>query len=122
VPGLGIDGIDKRRGPFKFSQLYSDSGGASRFFYCAKASRTERGKDNKHPTVKPVALMEYLCKLITPLGGLILDPFMGSGTTGMAAKKLGFRFVGIEKDAGYYRIAEKRIAAIMPGLFPGEGA
>lgn len=118
---------------------YSASiGGASRFFYCAKASKSERnagceglpvvpqhrngaglgeGLDpmapsygqNHHPTVKPIKLMEYLCKLITPLGGTILDPFMGSGSTGVAAKKLGFGFVGIEREAEYVAIAKRRI-------------
>lgn len=88
---------------------YKDSGGASRFFYCAKVSKSERGVDNKHPTVKPIKLMEYLCKLITPPKGIVLDPFMGSGTTGIAAKNLGFDFIGIELDKDYFEIAEKRI-------------
>jgi len=67
---------------------------------------------NHHPTVKPLALMRYLCRLVTPPNGLILDPFMGSGTTGMAAKAEGFRFVGIEISAEYCEIAEKRIGAM----------
>ena len=67
---------------------------------------------NFHPTVKPLALMRYLCRLVTPPGGLILDPFMGSGTTGMAAKAEGFRFVGIEKEAEYCEIAERRIRSV----------
>lgn len=66
---------------------------------------------NYHPTVKPVALMSYLVKMVTPPGGVILDPFMGSGTTGVAASRDGFVFVGIERDAGYYSIAEARINA-----------
>jgi site-specific DNA-methyltransferase (adenine-specific) len=124
---------------------HSDSGGASRFFYTAKASRKEReagleGMDgrkqgqrygnvqdarphtsegyeysrkptsNHHPTVKPIALMRWLCRLVTPKGGLILDPFTGSGTTGCAAVLEGFRFVGVEREPEYAAIAEKRIA------------
>ncbi len=64
---------------------------------------------NNHPTVKSVALMQYLCRLITPPGGIVLDPFMGSGSTGIAAVKEGFRFAGIEMDEGYFEIAVKRI-------------
>lgn len=120
---------------------YGDAGGASRFFYVAKASRAERneglGEDfdekpllwssgtrnpgsfqaegtkraakNNHPTVKPVALMRYLVRLVTPPGGLILDPFMGSGTTGVAAIREGFRFIGIDREADYVEIADARI-------------
>lgn len=87
-----------------------DTGGASRFFYCAKASKKDRGEDNKHPTVKSTKLMEYLIKLITPPAGTVLDPFMGSGSTGVAAKRLGFGFVGIEKETEYFKIAAKRIS------------
>lgn len=83
--------------------LHNDSGGASRFFYVAKASRTDRGNLNTHPTVKPVELMRYLVKLITPTGGLVLDPFAGSGTTGQAALAEGFRCVLIEREAEYVR-------------------
>ena len=87
-------------------------GDASRFFYCAKPSRAERnvpGFDNFHPTVKPVALMSYLAKLVTVPGGTILDPFLGSGTTGVAAKAEGFDFIGIERDREYAVIAALRI-------------
>lgn len=86
-----------------------DSGGASRFFYVAKASKRERGDGNHHPTVKPIKLMEYLVRLITPPGGTVFDPFMGSGTTGIAAKSLGFGFVGIERSEEYFEIAKRRI-------------
>jgi DNA modification methylase len=86
-----------------------DSGSAARFFYCAKASKKDRGGSNKHPTVKPTDLMRYLCRLITPPGGVILDPFMGSGSTGKAAILEGFRFIGIEKEAEYLEIAKARI-------------
>ncbi len=94
-----------------------DSGGASRFFYVAKASKRERNAGcevNGHPTVKPIKLMEYLCKLITPPGGIILDPFCGSGSTGVAAVNLGFKFIGIEREKEYGEIAEKRIANARP--------
>ena len=64
---------------------------------------------NYHPTVKPVSLMRYLCRLITPPNGIVLDPFMGSGSTGIAAKMEGVDFIGIEKDEGYFKIAEARI-------------
>lgn len=79
---------------------YGDTGGASRFFYTAKASRTERN-GSTHPTVKPVDLMRYLCRLVTPRGGLVLDPFAGSGTTGQAALAEGFRCILIEREAEY---------------------
>lgn len=84
-------------------------GSAARFFYCAKASKSERGPGNTHPTVKPLALMRYLVRLVTPPGGTVLDPFMGSGTTGLAAAAEGFRFVGIERDEAYFEIARRRL-------------
>jgi site-specific DNA-methyltransferase (adenine-specific) len=123
---------------------YGDSGSAARFFYCAKASKADRdegceglplrkegtwggeeddlsdGKKkihpsrNHHPTVKPTALMRYLCRLVTPPGGVVLDPFAGSGSTGKAAILEGFRFIGIEREAEYVEIAKARIAAAMP--------
>ena len=134
---------------------FGDSGSAARFFYCAKASTSERNagieeakgstggkgggirrvcefcgtnalepeackcevkswinplKKNFHPTVKPIALMEYLCRLVTPPGGTILDPFMGSGSTGIAALRLKFEFIGIEMSEEYVEIAATRIA------------
>ena len=94
---------------------YSDIGGASRFFYCAKASRKERGEGNNHPTVKPIKLMEYLITLITPPNGIVLDPFFGSGTTGVAAVNLGFHYIGFELDKTYCDIAAKRISDITKG-------
>ena len=84
-------------------------GGASRFFYCAKVSKKERGVNNRHPTVKPKGLMTYLIKLVTPPGGKVLDPFMGSGSTGLAAKEEGFDFIGIEREPEYFEIAKARI-------------
>jgi len=127
-----------------------DSGGASRFFYCPKASRSERNagceglegkvyapsggaqsaaargegydegqgiglnrvslRQNHHPTVKPVALMRWLVRLIAPPGGLVLDPFMGSGTTGVACMQEGREFIGVECEPEYIAIAEARIS------------
>lgn len=117
---------------------FNDSGGASRFFYCAKTSRAERNAGllenlprtrnpckryqqdaserwvkravNKHPTVKPINLMRWLVRLVTPPGRIVLDPFLGSGSTGCAAALEGFDFIGIEREAEYVRIAEARIA------------
>lgn len=127
------------------------NGGASRFFYVAKAPRSEReaglddlpprsggqatdredgsaglnspragagrggGVRNHHPTVKNVALMRWLCRLITPPGGIILDPFMGSGSTGIAALAEGFKFVGIEREPDYMEIARRRIEHAVRG-------
>jgi site-specific DNA-methyltransferase (adenine-specific) len=88
----------------------SDS--AARFFYCSKAGKKDRDLDehgNIHPTVKPVDLMRYLCRLVTQPRGTVLDPFMGSGTTGKAAMLDGFDFIGCEMDEQYYKIAEARI-------------
>jgi site-specific DNA-methyltransferase (adenine-specific) len=96
---------------------YGDEGSAARFFYCAKASRSDRndglgeGKSD-HPTVKPTELMRYLCRLVTPPGGTILDPFMGSGSTGRGAVMEGFNFIGIEQDAHYTAIARARVSAV----------
>lgn len=88
-----------------------DSGSAARFFYCAKASKRDRGEGNDHPTVKPNALMRWLVRLVCPQGGTVLDPFMGSGSTGVACVQEGMRFVGIDMDEHYCEIAEKRIGA-----------
>ena len=125
---------------------YGDQGNASRYFYCAKTSKDERNfglhgrksgqyssdgrakeienayqrnksvSANTHPTVKPVELMRYLVRLVTPKGGLVLDPFMGSGSTGMGAREEDFRFVGIEKEEEYYEIAKARIKNVKPQL------
>jgi len=98
---------------------YGDSGSAARFFYCAKASKSERDRGcerNNHPTVKPLALMKYLVKLISREGQTVLDPFMGSGTTGVAAKELGRSFIGIEISPKYFEIAKRRIDNTMENL------
>lgn len=91
-------------------QRHNDSGSVARFFYCAKASKAERGKDNKHPTVKPLKLMEYLVKLISRDDQLILDMFAGSGSTLVACKKLGRQFVGIEIEAEYCEIGKHKFS------------
>ncbi len=91
------------------SGVDSTIGSAARFFYCAKASKQDRDDGNTHPTVKPTALMRYLCKLVTQPNGIILDPFMGSGSTGKAAMLEGFRFVGIDITPEYIDIARARI-------------
>jgi len=103
-------------GSYKQTERFmTDSGSAARFFYCAKASRSERnagleGITNGHPCVKPISLISYLCRLTkTPTGGIVLDPFMGSGTTGIAAHLSGREFIGIEMDAEYFEIARRRI-------------
>ena len=126
----------------KVGTEHNDSGSAARFFYCAKANKSDRNegleefdlkreadrvsddgvggdnprnrtnklKLNHHPTVKPTALMRYLCKLVTRLGGVVLDPFCGSGSTGKAAILEGFMFIGIEKEFEYCEIANARIS------------
>ncbi len=91
-----------------------DAGTAARFFYEAKASKAERGAGNTHPTVKPLALMRWLCRLITPPGGTVLDPFLGSGSTAIAADQEGFHCIGIEREAEYMAIARARLTADAP--------
>lgn len=95
---------------------YADSGSAARFFYCAKTTTDERGEGNNHPTVKPVALMRWLVRLITPPGGTVLDPFMGSGSTLIAADAEQFHAIGCELSPDYAAIAERRIRAAA-GMF-----
>ena len=116
-------------------------GEAARFFYSPKADGTDRNEGldgparaagvgamrdggraskprvNIHPTVKPTDLMQYLCRLVTPPGGTVLDPFMGSGSTGKAAQMEGFRFIGCERDPDYFAIAKARIETAHGSLF-----
>lgn len=80
-----------------------------RYFYCPKINKKDREDMNNHPTVKPTELMLYLIKLVTPKGGTVLEPFMGSGSTGKAAIRGGYDFVGIEKEEEYLKIAKARI-------------
>jgi site-specific DNA-methyltransferase (adenine-specific) len=115
--GGGVIGINKGRFP---SNLIMDEEasnllqGQSRFFYCAKSSPAERSAGlndlNIHPTVKPIEIMRYLCRLITPPSGTVLEPFLGSGTTAIAALKEGFNIIGIEREAEYVEIAKARLA------------
>lgn len=100
------DGSDEATAPM---------GEASRFFYCAKASKKDRGDGNNHPTVKPQALMQYLIKLVTPEGAVVLDPFLGSGSTAVAAKLLGRHYIGYELSPEYFGMACKRIDAAKRG-------
>ena len=80
-----------------------------KYFYAPRATRKEKGSDNDHPTVKPVSLMEYLIKIYSPVGSTVLDPFCGSGTTGVAAKKQHRNFVGIDLSDHYTEIARQRV-------------
>jgi site-specific DNA-methyltransferase (adenine-specific) len=98
------------------NEFAANSGTASRFFYAAKANKADRA-GSKHPTVKPLALMRYLCKLVTPPGGRILDPFAGSGTTLQAADECGFSAVGIERESEYVADIRRRIEALTPAPF-----
>lgn len=117
--GGGCEAIDAGRWPANLvhdgsREIHDLLGSAARFFYCAKANKKERnaglGEDrNKHPTVKPIELMRWLCRLITPPGGIVLDPFVGTGTTGCAALLEGFLFVGIEREPEYCTIARQRL-------------
>jgi site-specific DNA-methyltransferase (adenine-specific) len=115
--GSGAEGQDACEAP-----RGADSGSAARFFYTAKASADDRNEElpsrvrNRHPTVKPVDLMRWLVRLIAPPGGAVLDPFMGSGSTGKAAALEGFDFVGCELDPVHAEIAELRISGA-GGLF-----
>lgn len=113
-PDRGTGGIWSESMGIPCGPQYGDDGSAARFFYCAKAGKSERNaglpKDtNIHPTVKPLELMKYLCRLITPPNGIILDPFAGSGSTLVAATLEGFNSIGIEMTADYLPIIEARI-------------
>jgi len=127
---MGMDGASNGiYGDFKSkgdngATFYNDKGSAARFFktcewsnedlwpliYCAKASKSDRGMGNTHPTVKPVSLMKYLIKLVTPPGGVVFDPFAGSGTTLVGAEEMGFGYVGIEKEKEHVEIINLRLA------------
>jgi len=104
-----MDWGNSRSDGTKVSGHFDNGGSAARFFYSAKASKADRA-GSKHPTVKPVSLMQWLCRLITPPGGTILDPFAGSGTTGAAARLEGFRAVLIEREAEYQQDIRNRFA------------
>jgi hypothetical protein len=106
-------GQDAASGYETLRDTYADTGGASRFFptfrYEAKASGADRGEGNTHPTCKPLALMRWLIRLVTPPGGLVLDPFAGSGTTLLAARNEGFNAIGIEMTEEYLPIIASRL-------------
>ena len=87
---------------------FRDTGSAARFFFCAKTSPAERD-GSIHPTMKPISLMRWLVRLVTPPGGLVCDPFLGSGTTALACLAEGMRCLGIEREAEYIAIARKRL-------------
>lgn len=114
---MGCEGMEEKEAGRGTSRRCASCGkpivGLTQTSKCDCDNRVEQHTRNRnhHPTVKPLALMRYLCRLVTPPNGLILDPFMGSGTTGMAAKLEGFRFIGIEKEAEYCEIAKRRIEA-----------
>ena len=134
----GTGGIWSASSGVPCGDQYGDSGSAARFFYCAKANKKDRNEGldgfplvkggsmngsetrpdrptnhpiraNHHPTVKPTDLMRYLCRLVTPPNGTVLDPFTGSGSTGKAAVLEGFSFIGVEQSEEYIKIAQARI-------------
>ena len=109
----GLEGMEETPKPYtEFRENWEDTKGHDTPY--GGAGRTQKVMKNNHPTVKPLSLMVYLSKLTaTPTGGIVLDPFMGSGTTGMACKKVGREFIGIELDEHYFEIAEKRIASVI---------
>ncbi len=116
--GYGPGDADGWRGNWhKRGASHNDTGTASRFFYCSKPSTAERNigqVENRHPTVKSAELMAYFCRLVTPPGGTVLDPFCGSGSTGIGALREGFDFIGIEREAEYVELARNRIHGDSP--------
>jgi len=94
----------------------SSIGSAARFFYCAKANKADREEGNHHPTVKPTALMQYLVRLVCAKGGTVLDPFMGSGSTGKGALLEGCKFIGIDLNADYCKIADRRLTEVTESM------
>lgn len=125
-PFMGIEGSLPKQGTNTIRGHDDEGGSAARFFYTAKASQSERNYGlneikNIHPTVKPIKLMRYLCKLITPPNGTILDPYMGSGSTGIACELENFNFIGIEQHKEYFEISKARIDAHkLKGIFKEE--
>jgi site-specific DNA-methyltransferase (adenine-specific) len=110
--GKRIDAVENNPlGRFPANIMFADDTDENwkRYFYCPKASKKEKGSFNNHPTIKPIALMEYLIRLITRPDGVVLDCFMGSGSTGVAANRNAFSFIGIEKEEDYFNIAKQRI-------------
>jgi hypothetical protein len=109
VPGIATPPHVLGRFPANILHDGEQFGENGRYFYSPKASKKDRGEGNTHPTVKPTDLMAYLCRLVTPPGGVILDPFMGSGSTGKGAHAGGFRFVGIEREENFFEISAARL-------------
>ncbi|MEZ0326989.1 MAG: DNA methyltransferase, partial [Fimbriimonas sp.] len=121
---LKSGGNPKRRGSAKFKNAFNEfqgqeecvvhrganAGGASRFFYCAKATAAERGEGNNHPTVKPIALMRHLVRLVTPIGGTVVDPYMGSGSTAIACAEEGMNCIAMEREQGWVDVARVRLS------------
>jgi len=100
-------------------RIFEVNGGPSRFFYCTKPSKREKGEYNNHPTVKPISLMEYLCLLTrTPTGGKVLDPFCGSGTTGLACFLTGRDFVGIDIGEDNIELCKRRLQELKEKTTP----
>ena len=113
--GIGAGALYGHGGTATLSAIDANTGGASRFFYTAKASRADRstnGANNTHPTVKPTDLMRWLVRLVTPPGGVVLDPFAGSGSTLVAARAEGFRSIGIEREEEYAEIIAARLSQL----------
>lgn len=108
IAHVTLHGLGPRNTPFGG---YGSKGSAARFFYSAKADKTDR-LGSKHPTVKPIDLMAYLCRLVTPPGGTVLDPFAGSGSTGMACIREGFDCILIEREAEYVADIRRRLAHV----------
>lgn len=106
---LAHDGSEDVTGLFPMQGSQS----TARFYYCAKASKRERGEANLHPTVKPLALMEWLVKMVSREDSLVLDPFAGSGTTLVACKRLGREFVGIEREPEYCEVIRSRLGEVV---------
>lgn len=110
VQKLNIEECRTEEGRYPADLIHDGQDEILRYFYCAKAGKTDRA-GSSHATVKPLALMRYLCRLVTPPGGFVLDPFAGSGTTLQAAREEGFQAIGIEREDEYVRDIVRRLAA-----------
>jgi hypothetical protein len=108
ISEIGRPSGEQQHSAARFFPALGYSSDERRMLYCPKAGKRDRA-NSKHPTIKPIKLLEWLCKLITPPGGTILDPFAGSGTTGQAATNLGFDCVLIEREAEYVADIKRRL-------------
>lgn len=113
----GCDGLDERKQNHAYGEGFNTETKLVTDEQIESGVANRGLRRNHHPTVKPTDLMRYLCRLVTPPGGIVLDPFMGSGSTGKACAMEGFRFIGIEREAEYCKIAEARIDSVEVGLF-----